>query len=625
MITTFPLRLVIRAPFATRSSETGGIGVDLPLARSADGRVMIPGTHVLGKIAHATRELCGILGDDPLAAEFDCDLVELLADNGALPSIDQDLASDGREARRSLTASDFVLQTAEHPTGSRTRIAIDNVTSTVLDGMLQVVEQPFAPREELVFQGNLRAFGTVLPERRARLLKALAFITQFGALRSVGFGELVRVEDAAEPERPKMLVPTVGEAGKVLMRLAFEDVFCAGEARNTPNTYTSADHVPGGVIKGAIARQMLASVGRHGFLDDAVETFHGDLAVLARSFSDVGISHAQPVEVTGSLRAFRAIPDSLAAIEGPDEEICIIDLAGLEDPSAAVLINGQVPLAPFDWKEKHFAAANDLLGIASGPGRVLRIRTQIDENSRSAMTSRLFGVEYTRGDQHDFLAEVDLSGCDDPQAVLRGLGMVLDSGLLGIGRGGAFASVTLATACSHHAPAPGRRAVAVLQTPALLRDPGDKSLDLAMAYGDAFAELGLPQAWRLISVFARERLAGGGFFFNRFAGKGKAYAPWLLTEPGATFVFECGADGVHWPEDLFKRGLQVPASVKIHHGIEKVPDLYRVCPYLPENGYGELIVDPFRIRSRPLWEVRSPSALGLEVEPAGDFGRRGQG
>ena len=291
------------------------------------------------------------------------------------------------------------------------------------------------------------------------------------------------------------------------------------------------------------------------------------------------------------------------------------------------MIDGQVPLAPFDWKQKHFDAALALMGVGEGPSRVLRIRTQISEDNRAAMTSRLFGVEYTRGDQHDFLAEVDLSSCPDPEATLRGLEEVLTNGLGGIGRGGAYAKASLEPGCAAERPQVGQRVVAVLQSPALLRDPSDPSTGLLSAYANAFAELGLTESWRLISVFARERLAGGTFFRNRLAGAGGRYAPWLLTEPGATFVFECEDAQTFWPAEIFARGLQVPMTVKLHNGIESVPKLYRVCPYLPENGYGDLVVDPFCIGGVPVWQVRSPTTLGLAVEPVGDFGpdRGGEG
>jgi hypothetical protein len=654
MITDLPLRLVVLAPFVTRSSDSGVVGVDLPLARTAPqmknagdtnkaekngdvidqpGKIMIPGSHVIGKLGAAMRELCALLGDDPLGEAFARDIKALRIGGDGKPLDIEDRASDGREDRRALTASDFVLATAEGHTGSRTRIAIDTVRSTVLDGMLQVVEQPFATGQRLEFKGHLRVVGPLDDERRRRLLKALQFVTQMGALRTIGYGQLVEVvvdgkagatANVASAAKP----PAAVNGNRLVVRLRFEDVFCTGEARNSPNTYSSAEYVPGGVIKGAIARQMLANIGRKGFLNDEhnAGAFSGDLELLSLNFERMRVRHAQPTAQGAKARPFRAIPDSLAVIDGDDGKPIILDLAGLNDPGAAVLVNGKVPVGPFDWKREHWAAANALLSIQDGPGRVLRVRTQISDDARAAMTSRLFGVEYTRGDTHDFLAEIDLSLCDDePARIISGLQKVVANGLGGIGRGGAFARVALEEAPANATSVMGSRVVAVLQSAALLRDPSRPAVDLRTAYADAFAELGLPKTIRLTAVFVRERLAGGGFFRSRLLKGGRAYAPWLLTEPGATFVFESVDGSPIDPATLFPNGLDVPKSVLIHHGIEDVRDLYQVCPYIPENGYGDLVIDPFQIDGRPLWQARAPSALGLGVEPVDTLSVDGEG
>ena len=321
MISIVPLRLIVLAPYASRASETGAIGVDFPLARDASGRVMIPNSLVIGKMADAMRELRDLLRGDPLEDEFKRDLAELFADDGKERSEEHDEVSDGRDARRNLTASDFVLQTEERPSGMRTRIAIENATMTVQDGMLQVIEQPFAAGTELAFDGRLRVFGEISDARKARLRKALAFVTQVGALRSVGFGEIVRLEDGTAIDAEKRELPEA-PSNKVVLRLSFEDVFCAGEARNTPNTFSSADHVPGGVIKGAIARQMLAAKARSGFLDEAPEDlFDGDVGALAQSFSAVRVRHAQPVPRTQMHRPYRFFRIRLQRSMGPMDSL----------------------------------------------------------------------------------------------------------------------------------------------------------------------------------------------------------------------------------------------------------------------------------------------------------------
>lgn len=592
MITIIPLRIVVVAPFVSRSSDSGAVGIDLPLARNAAGKVMIAGSHVVGKLGAALRELRDLMGDDPLAQDLSQDLATLLPGHeNSLPQADRETAdknSNGREARRALTASDFVLASDINDAGTRTRVAIDNVKGTVLEGMMQVIEQPFATGQELAFEGQLRVVGPLNVDRKTRIIKALQFVTQMGGLRSVGYGEIQQVEE----RNATLLHPAQGnlaDATRILARLRFDDVFCAGEARNSPNTYTSAEFVPGGVIKGAIARQMLASVGKSGFLDEAANkgAFTGDLAQLAQEFGKIRILHAQPAAKDAETRPRRAIPCSLAAIENAGDPV-VVDLAMLDSPLAPVLINGIVPVSPFDWKDPVRQAAKAVLGIADGPKRLLRVRTQIDDNSKAAVTSRLFGVEYTRGDEHDFLAEIDLSNCNKPGAVFRGLQAVLAHGLTGIGRSGAYAQVTLEAPAENLKHPKSNRIVAVLQSAALLRDPSRPTVNLRDAYSEAFAELGLPENIELKAAFVSERLAGGGFFRNRL--EGAKYKPWLLTEAGATFVYQSKDGSEIDPSTLFPNGLAIPTTVLVYHGLETAADVYRRCPYLPQNGYGELVV-----------------------------------
>ena len=609
MITRIPVTLTLTAPYATRSSSIGGFGTDLPLAQNGDGKLMLPGSHILGKMVQATRELAALLGE-PAGAAFTSDLA-LLHAAGSQAKTDE--AADGREARRNLTASDFILTEAPIGKGTRTRIARDNVTATVVEGMLQVIEAPFAPGTDLHFVGELRLFGPVDCAMLARLQRVLQFVTQFGGLRTVGFGLATAVTfGASVATLPAMAAP---QGATLELRLCFADPFCAGEGRNTPNTYISAHFVPGGVIKGAIARQVLAAHGLAGFLDDASvqavlpPQFHA----LAANYGDIRFGHATPVLKTGGARRPMALPESLAVVE-TGEEITIVDLAGLADPSVPVLIAGCAPLARFDWKEKHCAVANTLFDRPDLPDRVLRIRTQIDDTFRAAKAQRLFGIEYTQTEGHDFVAAVNLPDSVDLPVVKNALAEILASGIAGIGRGGAYATAALTQTVLPRTPDPAEtRVVLVLQSAALIRTPGSSIVALQPEYQAAFRRIGLPTNWGLTAVFARERLAGGSFMLNRVTLGGK-YGPWLLTDPGATFVFDRLADGGDFPLNWLKTGLPVPATVLDFHGIESEKQLYRQCPYLPENGYGEVMAGVPTKRGDVSHKALAPVALGLSVE-----------
>lgn len=611
MITRIPVTLTLVAPYATRSNSVGGFGTDLPLARDAQDRLMLPGSHVIGKMAQATRELVALLQGDPAEAGFIDDLKWLHAAESNSKTTE---SADGREGRRNLTASDFVLQSPPETKGTRTRIARDNVTGTVAEGMLQVIEQPFPPGQPLRFEGELRLFGSVGTDRLTRLHRVLQLVSQFGGLRTVGFGVVSGVTFGLVA--PKGAAASVAAAEDLILRLSFADPFCAGEARNTPNTYVSAGFVPGGVVKGAIARQVLAAHGLTGFLDDpAVQAklparFHD----LAKAFGDIRIGHAAPVLKGHARRRPLSLPDSLAVIEEGDK-VTVMDLSGLDNPASPVLVNGQVPLGRSDWKDNHHEAARSVFALPELPGRELRIRTQIDESRRAAMTNRLFGIEYTRIDRHDFIAPIHVPAGANAAAIKAALAEIVVGGIAGIGRGGAYAATTLGPALSEGSALTGEtRVVLVLQSAALLRDPGQAGVALQQAYQTAFSAIGLPATWRLNAVFARERLAGAGFFLNRLA-QSAAYRPWLLTDPGATFVFDQTAPGVDFPWGWLETGLPVPDAVLQFHDIARSPAIYRVCPYLPQNGYGEVIAGFPASQGAFAHQSLKPNAHGMTVEP----------
>lgn len=614
MITRLAVTLSIKAPYATRAGQIGGFGVDLPLARDGQGRLMLAGTHVIGKLAEAMRELVALLaetGETAARKDFEDDLKVLFATSAQGVGAED---ATGREGRRQITASDFICDDpGPARAATRTRIARDTATGTVAEGMYQVIEAPAAAGEPLRFDGHLRFFGALDTERRGRIEKALRFIPQVGGLRTIGFGEVAAVSVADAPALPARAVPP--PADRLLLRLRFEDPFCAGEYRNTANTYVSAKHVPGGVIKGAIARQLLAASGLTGYLDEALKVgkLSGNLEALARAFGELRISHALPAPRGHCVRKPNALPESLVRVLDDNSQPLIFDLVGLPDPAKVFLINDQVPIALFDWKSGDRQAARSLFGLPELPRSELRIRTQIDPDRRAAMAGRLFGVEYTQTHHHDFLAHLDLplnTSKDEESRILAGLEEVLAKGLAGIGRGGAFAAATLETT----EPAPEiddreTRVVLVLQSAALLRTRGQES-DLTTVYAAAFRQLGLPAGWRLKTVFVRERLAGGGFFLQRRASK--PYSPWLLTEPGSTFVFDRTSGSAGFPSVWLRGGLDVPGDVLGYYGLSGA-QTYREVPYLPQNGYGEVIAGfPLASGARS-FEALRPECHRLEV------------
>jgi hypothetical protein len=94
---------------------------------------------------------------------------------------------------------------------------------------------------------------------------------------------------------------------------------------------------------------------------------------------------------------------------------------------------------------------------------------------------------------------------------------------------------------------------------------------------------------RLINFYARHRLTGGHHGVRRRLYGQNRYYPYLLTEPGAVFLLAGGdsdADSQRLAEYV-NSGLP---AVRPSQAVELLT--WRTCPYLPENGYGTIVVNP---------------------------------
>lgn len=584
MILNLNLDLEIVAPWLTRNSGMGRFGVDVPLAMNPEGKYYIPGSLLIGRLSEAFAHL----------AEAEESYASALNTYFATASAGTDADSTGREPRRRIFASDLVLQDdidAQAAQRQRTRIAIDNSAGRALDGALQVIEAPVKAGHPAHFSGTIRLVGT--PDSCASLVpkleKVLAWLTQVGGGRSFGFGVIGSWKLGAlkaletQPSRP------IAGLNRLAMRVTVHDPLCVGEKRTSLNSFQSSDVIPGGVLKGALARNLLDGAGLNGHLSE-----HDGFGLLGQHFSQLRISHAFPTKSSGS-RPIRA--SHSAAFDGES----FFDMAELADPDDTF---AGWTFAP-DWK---MDVASRFREEQSWPDVPIdfRIRTAIDRKYRAAQEARLFGIEYRWPSKHEWMATVDVDHLENGPAILASFQQALANGLVGVGRGGAYCTFGFEVGAELETPvvADGDRLLLTLQTPALLRQPEPGNCgDVTQAYRLAFEELGLPG---LRSLFVRESLHGGQFMARRLAG-GSTYKPWLLTEAGSCFVFEVGAN-VPDLSRLVRFGLNVPGRTAEFYGIDQ-QNGWQTCPYLPENGYGEV-----RLHSLAANQLKTRPPVGSEPQ-----------
>jgi len=177
------------------------------------------------------------------------------------------------------------------------------------------------------------------------------------------------------------------------------------------------------------------------------------------------------------------------------------------------------------------------------------------------------------------------------EAQLRDL---LGRGLRGMGKTKAAADVQLSSGPAarglHQSRPEPRDAVWVvtLQTPALLCEPeGFNDGPLCEGYQRVWSQLSA-DSLQMKRFYAQQYLAGGRYLYRRFQSHSD-YRPWLLTDAGSVFVFEAARGRESYAQERIAEwlahGLPLPGWVA-RDGSD-----WNTCPFLPENGFGEIAVN----------------------------------
>ena len=591
--------LEIVGPLLTKSTAPGEYGLDAVVARNSDGVPYIPGTLVTGKVRESLEQLseCSAGVD-----WFDPDSPAWL---GAK-------SNRGVPQSKRLLFSDFLLS-CEAGNGVRTRIRIDPERGAAVKGAQLLIDAPFGIREPLYFTGRLTLFvqdDETLQSMQRHVEAALKWITQLGGYRTIGYGRLQKVNMGKPMQRviipPRYCSQTAGSLD-VLIRP--EAPFCIARKPRTDNNLFESDAIiPGAALLGSISTTWKELTG--GSSCTSVADIRDDERTdLRESFNHIRITHALPS--ADSLVRPVVPPLSLVKV---DAKGCkpYYDVALLSGPC---LIHGQAPAFGVDWK-----ISADVEEDFGWPGlrRELRVRTAIDRTTLRSKEAELFAYEMIVPDNNNWHARIDLDGLeeDDP-AVGPQLASLIEHGIAGLGKTKTPADVRILPAgsvkpalASHPEPRDGLWII-TLQTPAILYDP--KSLinsrsrtNTLAAYQQVWKELSQGNL-QLIRHFSRQSLVGGDYLFNRFQkGRGennraKNYSPWLLTDPGSVFVFQAESgretEAKNHILQWLAHGLELPSwavaryTRKMENG-ERLPgDHWRNCPYIRQNGYGEIAVN----------------------------------
>lgn len=574
-----PIKLTIKAPLITQSSSIGAYGLDTVMARTADDRYCYPRTLIKGRLRQSWREL------HEADSSFDPPVDDLLGRPSANSSVEPE--------RGHLRFDDFVHAETERDK-SLYRIRMDEKRGAADEGAYQEIEAPFDCGDRAEFTGSIR-YAARTPEEAKQIRRmihlGLRWITQLGAERSVGFGLLLNVEIGKARMKSLFLDPArVATSGAEFFDLIInpDAPFCLARRRVTKNIFESERIISGGALKGSLATIWLEALGKTGDIEDDTDPARRELC---RNFAKLRFTHAFPAHAE---QRTRPVQPPLSLVKCPTPTLYDVALHG----KPGLISSTKAPIFSIDWKsdedvQKRFGWAD--------PPRKLVVRTRIEDNR--AKEDNLFAYEMVIPDNYDWYARIDLHAVNasERMAVEAQLRSLLAHGLHGFSKTKATARVRIDEGAidphmkSQLAPIDDQWIV-TLQTPALLCNPQglnetSDSENLKQAYAETWDQIS-NGALELSHYFAAQSLVGGKYLYERFQ-PGKPYNPFLLTNAGSVFVLKAKTDAAaDCIDEWFKYGLPLPAWAGVLYA--RTGDdgsHWSNCPFLPENGYGEIAVN----------------------------------
>jgi hypothetical protein len=605
--------LTLRGPVLTTSSAPQEFGIDAPFARNAAGEYYLAGTLVKGKLKEAWKELEEV-GPDELCKW------NWMSWLGKEPSKDEDWTSE----RGLVQFTDFLYAGAdareiEKKTAILYRVEKDDVTEAVASGQNQMISTPFLSNGLYQFKGRIWSImsDAEATDLESSLNHGLKWVSSIGADHTVGFGVVadIKVTRLAETDYERTIGKVDAPDADVWgIALKPEGPLVIVGKRIADNIFESQQEIPGGVLKGALADAILRIYGSSE-RDVAALAQHTacEMLDLCREFSKIRVLFAKPVE-EGQRQRWGPIPASVVTI---GKENKLVDVAIKDIPS-----NEQGTAFQIDWKSQECEDAEKQFKIVKVPYE-LRVRTQIDSVARSAADANLFAyrmaapralVPEKKGNaieiklkSYEWLTLISFDRITDAEVkkrVKEQLGnLITKYGIPGVGKLKTYCTAKRVQVEPHAANLQVdkeqelHRWVITLQTPALLcnvdaiQSGFSKAHD---AYDSYWADLS-DHNLTLERHFARQHLAGGEYQWKRFSAK-TSYRPFVLTDAGAVFVLrsddKSDLDVIEKKiADWLLHGLPVAKSVCKELGLSGNHTDWSKCPYIPENGYGEIAVD----------------------------------
>lgn len=625
---TFMVEITVIGPLLTRSVEAQHFSED-QLGLVIDDRPALPGTLVKGVFRAALEEMVKMLPKgDNTRSEIESSIGQWFGpavhSRTNADEVEYGGATEVEGGEENWDPERGLLNFPGHWLAEKndlkkvnlTRIRIDDKTGIVDTGALLVACSPIEPGQRAVFRGSIESW---LPRGEveaavAWLGKASILINAVGGATSVGFGTVESIS-IGKPEFQECTIvahnrrsPKESECHGFGLRLIPDRPFCFARPHGRSNVLESDPFIPGGAIIGAVAESLQACTG-------------AGLELLRKNLHAIHVSHAQPSprqangDSGASDKKTSALPMSLGCV-GQD----VFDFSR-KTPELT-----RAPVFAADWKSEHEVQVRSALRLAENqaPNHVSIVRNRIDPVTGAAAESALFAMDAIDPAGHEWRSNVSIDAealidNADPKIVLDQFRGVLALGLIGLGKTKARAKVDVLEnswprefeaeqdSAASATVSPGGKIHLLLVTGADMLGPvehlvstGGKSA-LGRLYQGYFDQLFGEGRLKLEDWFTQETLVGGRYIYRRFWDSGsKDYRPHVMTAAGSLFVLAVNSleetEIIELTSNLKrvrKLGLP-PGSVCAERASGKEPKetVWQRHPWLPAQGYGEVIVNP---------------------------------
>lgn len=599
--------LWIRAPLITSGGGNSLRGVDRMFNRNSTGQLVLQGSHIKGKLREALEDLqnANAIANLPLEAWFG----RWSGEGSYDPH------------RGSLIFEDYYPEQAESQTIDKTatRVSIDPQTGTGREHQLFVTEKPFPSGALTVWKGAIRfwAADTAAAGRiKEALTSGLKWMNTLGGIKGSGFGRLEKVATEVKPCTYPLPQKKVSPGARQFhLYLELEEGLFIGGVVNSTNYLESRRYIPGAVLKGSFAKFLNDMCGEKFTvaIDAANQKVANAFPNLAENFHVIRFSHAFPAPPGASKRPV-TIPFSAVQVSDSFYDAALYKEAG----DADLRRHKKAPEFAIDWKNPE--ALNFNFGWASCT-TINKTRTQIHKTTRTAEENKLYTFRYISPYEEGgkiregaagtsskirWIANITMpEKCKDPAALTEEFYRAIHSGWERLGKRNSRFRFDLnenyapAAVPTHHAGvlADGK-AIVTLQTDALLFDAYAQTdlNNLAALYRQYWNEAS-NGACQLSHFFARQVFYGGYFGSMYRTHAGGHYFPYVLTAAGSVFVLEAASGQEKQAHDALKQwqagGLPLPGSIlnKIRQASVPAESSWRACPFVPENGFGEICVN----------------------------------